>query len=446
MSTPIDVRAELAAALRRQVRDAHEWPMRDRRRFRNLLLDAASSDAMPLAELLLSVHDDELLGVFPESRSNRVAWENATARLTGDLQAQRFLETGVARFVAEAWASALGPEVVPAPRTAISRPAFVPRAPLRTASAAPARAATSRGTSSGATAASMRAYRRSNMMILLMGAVFTVLTILAFRSTNQRGAPPQPTAPVLLPADMPATVTTTPSPPRPPIAAAGANVPRDSSAGAPRSVRAAVPVAPASARTTDDIVLNAGRVLEGKVLSVRQQSIVVKDEDTGLDFEIAKADIDRIVTRDGRTMRFGDDNVPLLGDVEALKAVSHAGRYRVRWAERWGVQRGECAAVAHTFAPGIAIVVQHLRGAPMLRLAFVDGQGFNAAVRGDGLFESNADVAPARGPRGAFITTRLSGRFTHGGDLRGVARISAIQPDGTIVCDFALTMHGSREP
>ena len=44
---------------------------------------------------------------------------------------------------------------------------------------------------------------------------------------------------------------------------------------------------PGSLATTDDIVLTAGRVFEGRVLSVRQQSIVVKDEETGLDFEIA---------------------------------------------------------------------------------------------------------------------------------------------------------------
>ena len=71
MAQPIDVRAGLAAELRRLVRDAAEWPIRDRRRFRNLLLDGVSSDAMPLAELLLRAHDDGMLRAFPDRRAGR---------------------------------------------------------------------------------------------------------------------------------------------------------------------------------------------------------------------------------------------------------------------------------------------------------------------------------------------------------------------------------------
>ncbi|MBC7840715.1 MAG: hypothetical protein H7099_00285, partial [Gemmatimonadaceae bacterium] len=225
-----------------------------------------------------------------------------------------------------------------------------------------------------------------------------------------------------------------------------ASTARDSSPNAPRVGRQPVSVAPAPARATDDIVLNAGRVFEGRVLSVRQSSITVKDEETGLDFEIAKSDIDRIVTRDGRIMRFGEDNVPLLGDDDELTAISYSGQYRVRYAERWGTERSECSTMARTFAPGTEVVVQHLRGAPMLRLTFLNGQGFNAAVRPDGLFESGADQAPVRGPRGAFVSTRLSGRFSRGGVLTGVARLNAVMTDGTIVCDLALTVHGERQP
>ena len=68
MAAPIDVRAGLAAELKRLVRTTGEWPMRDRRRFRNLLLDAVTSDAMPLAELLLRAQDDGLLRTFPNRR------------------------------------------------------------------------------------------------------------------------------------------------------------------------------------------------------------------------------------------------------------------------------------------------------------------------------------------------------------------------------------------
>ena len=446
MAATMDLRAELAAALRRQVRDPNEWPLRDRRRFRNLLLDAASSDALPLAELLLRVHDDDLLVVFPDRNANRVAWDNATARLAGDLQTQCFLDSGVARFVAEAWASALGPDMIAVPRTVTPRPTYVPRPPMRTAATV---RASVQSTSGGApSAASLQAYRRSNMMFLFVAAVVTVLTILAFRSTGRRAEPAPAVSTTPVPAESPSSAVGASSrqssgPRTVGAAVSGVSAPPDTASATARVVRPSVSVAPAPARTTDDIVLSAGRVFEGKVLSVRQQTIVVKDDETGLDFEIAKADVDRIVTRDGRIMRFGDDNVPLLGDDDALTPISRAGRYRVRWAERWGVQRGECAELARQFAPGNEIVVQHLRGAPMLKLAFVGGQAFNTAVRGDGLFESNADVAPVRGPRGAFVSTRLSGRFTRQGDLQGVARISAVQSNGSIVCDLALTMRGA---
>ena len=442
----MDLRTQVAAALRRLVRDGNEWPMRDRRRFRNILLDATSSDAMPLVELLLRVNDDRLLIVFPERTASRTEWDTATARLTGDLQTQRFLDAGVARFVAEAWASALGPDVVPVPHTATTRIAVPPRAPMRSATPSLPRLSASTPLS-GATAASLKAYRRSNLLFLAVAALFTVLTFLAFRSTNGRGT--APLVPTTMP--MPTEPQAAADPARDSVPAVNpardpSPQPTDSVAKPSPVARAVVPVATAPVRTTDDIVLNAGRVLEGKVLSVRQQSIVVQDEETGLDFEIAKAEIDRIVTHNGRIMRFGDDNAPLLGDDRNGPAVAHAGRYRVRWTERWGAERDECSGMAHTFVPGAEILVQHLRGAPMLRLAFINGQGFNASVRGDGLFESSANAATVRGPRGAFVSTRISGRFSGAAAVSGIARLTAVQSDGTVVCDVALTMRGVREP
>lgn len=467
MAAPIDVRAGLAAELKRLVRDAAEWPIRDRRRFRNLLLDAVSSDAMPLAELLLRVHDDGLLRVFPDRSATRAAWDTSTARLASDLQAQRFVEPGIARFVAEAWASALGPELVPVARTATPRPAVAPRAPVRSSANMAPRPTTSPATSAASSAASLKAYRQTNVLFVIMAVTIAVLTLLAFRSTNTQAAPRgtavkpaqvQLPVPAPVPASVPApaeTVIAAPAASRTSAVATNAPVvvqpdsaspPRDSSASIPRVGRQPVAVSPAPVRTTDDIVLNAGRVFEGRVLSVKQGSITVKDEETGLDFEIPKSDIDRIVTRDGRIMRFGDDNVPLLGDDDDLTAISHSGRYRARYAERWGTERSECSAMARTFAPGTDVIVQHLRGAPMLKLAFLNGQGFNAAVRPDGLFESGADQAPVRGPRGAFVSTRLSGRFSRGGVLQGVVRLSAVMADGTLVCDLALTLRGERQP
>ena len=470
------MRAGLAAELKRLVRDGAEWPIRDRRRFRNLLLDAVSSDAMPLAELLLRAHDDGLLQSFPDRRAARPLWDTATARLASDLQTQRFVEPGIARFVADAWANALGPDAVSSARVASPRPVVAPR--LATRSSANAGATSTTGmnasvparpsaaaTANANNAASIQLYKRANFLMLMMAGLFTIFVVLAFRDTSNGSAAPTP-APMPLPAaprstqpasqpisqpiSQPATASPVPTgaaapPPSSPDAPG-----RDSAGSAADSAllaaRPSVAVAAAPARTSDDIVLNTGRIVEGRVLSVRQQSVVVKDEAIGLDFEIAKADIDRIVTRDGRIMRFTDDNVPLLGSGDDLTPMSHAGQYQLRYTERWGTEKRECSEMSRKFAPGADVVVRHLRGAPMLKLEFVNGQGFNAAVRTDGLFESGADVSPTRGPRNAFVSTRLSGRITRAGALQGIARLSAVTSDGTVICDLALTVRGERLP
>lgn len=460
MAASIDVRAGLAAELKRLVRDTREWPMRDRRRFRNLLLDAVSSDAMPMAELLLRAHDDGVLRQFPERSAPRASWDAATARVAGDLQAQRFVEPGIARFVAESWAAALGPDVAPSARVAAPRPVVAPRqAPPRTSAVTSTaqRTAATAAAASASSAASMRAYKQSNRAFVLLAVVFATLTILAFRQTGR--IPTQAAPPPRTPMPVPLAVASPVQPVTGPARAVGAAAPLatqsqvDSTASdttasdTARSVqRAPMTIAPAAVRTSDDIVLNTGRVFEGRVLSVRQQGVTVKDEATGLDFEIAKTDIDRIVTRDGRVMRFSDDNIPLLGDDDDLTPMSHAGRYRVRYAERWGAERGTCGDVARRFAPGTEAQIQHLRGAPMLQMTFSNGQRFNAAVRADGLFETGSSLAVIRGPDSSFVSTRLSGRVSRSGVLTGVARMSAVRRDGLVLCDLALTVVGDRQP
>lgn len=463
MARTIDVRAGLGAELRRLVRDPRTWPMQDRRRFRNLLLDAVSSDAMPMAELLLRAHDDGLLRALPDRSASRAQWDAATARMASDLQVQRFVEPGVARFVAEAWATALGPDPVPVAKVSVPRaPAAAPRqAPRTSATVATAQraAASVQASSATGTALSVQANALSKYLLMAMSVMLLVFIFLVSRQSFQRAAALelQATAAranaVRAPAALPVPA------PRDTIAAVraasgGASTP--DSAAAPSTqplvdlpagrARQPVEVGAAPVRTTDDIVLTAGRVFEGRVLSIRQQTIVVKDEETGLDFEIAKNDVDRIVTREGRVMRFGNDNVPLIGDDDDLTPMSLAGRYGVRYAERWGTERDVCGNVARRWAPGADLEIRHLRAAPMMQLAFVGGQGFNAAVRSDGLFESGVVMSPARGPDGSFVSTRLSGRVSRGGVLHGVVRLSAVRQDGVVVCDLALTVRGERQP
>jgi len=459
----IDVRARLGAELKRLVRDPREWPIRDRRRFRNLLLDAVSSDAMPVTELLLRAHDDGLLRTFPDRSAPRAAWDVATARLASDLQVQRFVEPGIARFVAEAWGSALGPEVVPVAKVAAPRaPVQAPRQPPRssaTVATAQQRAAAAAQSSSAASASTLQVQRLTKLLLGAMAVMLVVFSFALFRPTSDR-TDEQAAAPSAG-ERRPAVTAALPEPAladsMAPVQPESAALPRtdsaDTSSAAVTALAATASRAPrpaevgaAPVRTTDDIVLTTGRVFEGRVLSIRQQSVVVKDEATGLDFEIAKSDLDRIVTREGRVMRFGDDNVPLIGDDDdGFTPMSHAGRYGARYTERWGTERELCRDAARRFAPGAAVEVRHLRGAPMMRLEFIGGQGFTAAVRADGLFESGVVMSPMRGPDASFVSTRISGRVSRSGMLEGVVRLTAIRADGAVVCDLALTLRGDRQ-
>ena len=100
--------------------------------------------------------------------------------------------------------------------------------------------------------------------------------------------------------------------------------------------------------------------------------------------------------------------------------------------------------MARRFAPGSTLIVRHLRGAPMMKLEFPNGPGFNTAVRAAGLFESGAAQAAERGPANAFVSRRMSGRLSRSGAVLGVARLTAVTADGSIVCDVALTVRGDR--
>jgi hypothetical protein len=173
--------------------------------------------------------------------------------------------------------------------------------------------------------------------------------------------------------------------------------------------------------------------------------VLVRDMESGLDFEIAKSDIDRIITSDGRSVQFGEDNIPSLGAADG-RPTAFGGRSRVRYSLRWGADAAPCTNLARDFAPGRDVVIRHLRGAPMLKLEFVGGQEFNAAVRADGLFETVIVAAARPGPAASQVQTRISGRLARGGGVRGVARLIAVTNDGQTLCDLALTMQGAPVP
>ncbi len=445
MTAQIDVRGKLTAELRRLTHDAAHWPLRDRRQFRNLLLDSVSSDAMPMVELLLTVHDDGRLRALPDSGASRALWDAADARLANELQSQRYLEPSVARFVAEAWVHALGPDAIPAVNVRRSTPARTVAAPLPTTRPTTTRSAqpslSPPGVVSPSNAASIRAYKRANILIVGAAAIFALLIIGVFRSTArtvERSAQPMRPAALPVPEAMPDRTDSL-------VSARPENVSPSLPRELPFSVaREPVTIGEARARATDDVVLKTGRVIEGRVVTIRAQTVVIHDNLADLDFEVEKAEIERIVTSKGQVLRFSAENVPLISDDDMRTSRLNAGEFRVRYTARWGVERIECLDVAKRFAPGVRLTVRHVRGAPMLNLDFTRGAAYNAAVYADGSFESVAVAAQSLGPGGATVSSRLSGRFSRDGKLLGIVRLSALASSGEVVCDLALTMNAER--
>lgn len=103
-----DARRAMRDALHRLVHEADDWSRPSLTIFRNRLLDEVSSDARPLANLLVEAIDRGVIEAFPRTPLAPPAWSARSTPFVMRWVADRFLQPEVARWAVEAWGYALG--------------------------------------------------------------------------------------------------------------------------------------------------------------------------------------------------------------------------------------------------------------------------------------------------------------------------------------------------
>ena len=166
-TTAPDTRRAMRDALHRLVHETDGWSRPSLTVFRNRLLDEVSSDARPLANLLVEAIDRGVLDALPSQSLTPAAWSARSTPFVMRWVADRFLQPEVARWAVEAWGYALGcidtsqltasvdaPEATPiAPSWAIAGGPAAAAGPLTSATALPSgkRGLTSPPSTGGAT-------------------------------------------------------------------------------------------------------------------------------------------------------------------------------------------------------------------------------------------------------------------------------------------------------
>jgi hypothetical protein len=108
IATTTDARRAMREALHRLVHEAEHWSQPSLAVFRNRLLDEVSSDARPLANLLVEAIDRGVLDALPRRALTPGHWSARSTPFVNRWVADRFLQPEVARWAVEAWGYALG--------------------------------------------------------------------------------------------------------------------------------------------------------------------------------------------------------------------------------------------------------------------------------------------------------------------------------------------------
>jgi hypothetical protein len=124
-----DARRAMRDALHRLVHETADWSRPSLIIFRNRLLDEVSSDAKPLANLLVEAIDRGVTTALPRAPLPPAAWSARSTPLVMRWVADRFLQPEVARWAVEAWGYALGCIDTSQLTAAVDAPEPVPLAP-----------------------------------------------------------------------------------------------------------------------------------------------------------------------------------------------------------------------------------------------------------------------------------------------------------------------------
>jgi hypothetical protein len=216
----------------------------------------------------------------------------------------------------------------------------------------------------------------------------------------------------------------------------------------------------ASQATYDEVRLEDGTTMRGRVEIVRAGAVIFRDLRTGLRHELRKEDITEIITEFGTPVRFraivatGGGRPRSKAMVAAatnagLRSRGVGGAYRVRYAAPVAVGSGECASV-WTRAPDAVdrAIVRHTPGADTLTLAFDAGDNFPSNVDPDGFFASTFRIVPDQARTSTALTTRLTGQFRANGSLALTVNIvffRRMRSGADLACTVTVKAEGQRE-
>lgn len=226
------------------------------------------------------------------------------------------------------------------------------------------------------------------------------------------------------------------------------------------SRRATVPPVTSQA-TYDEVHLEDGTTMRGRVEIIRAGTVIFYDLRTGLRHELVKEDINEIITEFGTPVRFranvsrGTSRSPRSKAVVAaatsagLRARGVAGAYRVRYAAPVAVGSDECASV-WTRAPDAVdrAIVRHAPGADTLTVAFDAGDTFPSNIDADGFFASTFRIVPDQARTSTALTTRLTGQFRANGALTLTVNIvffRRMRTGADLACTVTVDAEGQRE-
>jgi len=225
----------------------------------------------------------------------------------------------------------------------------------------------------------------------------------------------------------------------------------------------------APALAFDEIFLNDGSLMRGRVEIVRAGVVVFRDQRTGLRHELRKDDIDRIITEFGTLVRFRvADSDPAPGTpVEREDARTRsrramatrdtgprgagvAGLYTLRYAEAVTQGSRECAEVWRRAPNSVdRAMVRHLPGADTLTFVFEGGDSFLSNMDREGYFASTFRIVPDQARSSTALTTRLTGQFLKDGAVAlqvSIVFFRRMRTGEDLACTVNINATGKKSP
>jgi hypothetical protein len=197
----------------------------------------------------------------------------------------------------------------------------------------------------------------------------------------------------------------------------------------------------------DQVLLESGRRLQGRVEVIKTSSVVFRDAETGLRYEFPKDDIDRITTEFGNQVRFKQAGSGAARSATDRRQSTVGGVYTVRYDAARVNGSAACRDLWRGPSGTDAARVSHRAGDDTLSVSFTGGDSFPSVIDADGFFSSTFRVMPGQAELATALTTRLNGRFNADGTLAmqvNVIGYRRVQGTSGVACHIIVYATGTR--